>query len=313
MAERVHTAGGVDPRLVAGGKHDARGPDRDEYVACGNDPRRHAAGGLIAGSRGHGQACGQAQRFRRRGGQCAGPRGRLNDAGQPVQRDRQVASHGLRPLTVGHVEESGARGIRDVGGGLAGEAQANEVLGQQNPANPSVGVGLVLAHPKELGRSESFQRWIGRARDDLGKPDLALDGLALGGGALVAPENGRPDGPIAGVQERGAMHLAGEPDSADDRRVRRHPDAGAEGLEGRAFPGVGVLLGPAGLRGVHGIFRRVGGQDASVASDQHRPRAGGAEVQAQQQSVAHRGVRMGGGMSAALGHQAVTPPSTTRS
>ena len=168
MAERVHATGGIDPRLVAGDEHDARGPDRDEHVACGNNPRRHAAGSLIARSGGHGQAGGQAQGFRCRGGQRAGRLGRLNDACQPFQGDFQVASHGLRPLTVGHVEKGGARGIRDIGGGLAGEAQANQVFGQQHPSNPGVGVGLVLAHPKELGRGESLERRVGRARDDLG-------------------------------------------------------------------------------------------------------------------------------------------------
>ena len=106
--------------MVAGDEHDARGSDRDERVACGNDPRRHAAGGLIARTRGHGQAGGQAQILCRRGGQRAGRLGRLNDAWQPVEGNRQVASHGLRPLTVGHVEKGGARGIRDIGGGLAG-------------------------------------------------------------------------------------------------------------------------------------------------------------------------------------------------
>ena len=84
------------------------------------------------------------------------------------------------------------------------------------------------------------------------------------------------------------MHLTGEPDSADRRGVWRRPHARTQGLIGRAFPRVGFLLGPARLRGVHGVFRGVGGQDASVASGQHRPRAGGAEVQAQQQSVGHR-------------------------
>ena len=225
MTERMHATGGIDSRPVAGHEHHARRADGHERVARGDNACRHAAGSLVARARSHGQSGGQAEDCRRSGGQRAGRLGRLDHARQPLQRNIQVARHGLGPFAVGYVKEGSARGVGNVCGGLAGEAQANEVLGQQHAPDLGVGVGLVLAHPQQLGRGEAFQRRVGGARDDFGQPDLAFDGLALRPGALVAPENGRPDRLVALVEERRAVHLAGEPDSPDGRGVRRGPDA----------------------------------------------------------------------------------------
>ena len=73
------------------------------------------------------------------------------------------------------------------------------------------------------------------------KPIRLLDLGALGAGALVVPEDRRPQHPVGGVEQDEPVHLAGQPD-------RPVPADRVERRLGRAPPVLGILLGPARLR-----------------------------------------------------------------
>ena len=125
---------------------------------------------------------------------------------------------------------------------LAGEPQADVVLGQENASDAGVDVGLVLAQPEELRRGEARQRAVPRQPDELAEPDALLDLGALLPGPLVVPEDRRAEHAVGVVEGDEAVHLAGEPDPRDAVAS----ELGERRL-GRAPPVLGVLLRPPGL------------------------------------------------------------------
>ena len=97
---------------------------------------------------------------------------------------------------------------------------------------------------------------------------------ALGPGALVVPEDRRAEHAILCVEADETVHLAGEADSVD---------VDAEGSErslARLQPVVGVLLGPARLRGGERIRLLRGRDDLTLRGDRDRLDAGRPDVQA---------------------------------
>ena len=151
-----------------------------------------------------------------------------------------------------------------------------------------VDLRLVVAHPENLGGRESRQR---RVRGDLNqtlRADLLRDFVALGGGALVTPDDGTAQNLAVFIEHDKAVHLAGNTESAHKSRI--HAGLIQHGAD-RVLRGVppvgGILLGPAVLRLVHGIFDGSGGHGVSVRIEQHRFGAGRAEVNAKQIFESH--------------------------
>ena len=153
------------------------------------------------------------------------------------------AAHDLvAPAPVRDVEEQRPRGVGRVDRRLAGQPQADVVLGQQDAADPRVDLGLVAAQPEQLRRGEAGQRAVAGERDQPLEPDALLDLRALGSGALVVPEDRRPQHAVRRRRGRRAR--------ASGRRGRSRPVAAerARARLGRAPPVLGILLRPAGLR-----------------------------------------------------------------
>ncbi len=113
-------------------------------------------------------------------------------------------------------------------------------------------------------------------------PARRLDFLALGGGALVVPQQCAADDAVVLVEEHGAVHLAGKADRADVGRLELgllHD--GAHGFHRGLPPVVRVLLTPQRF----GMVARVGGhrlaEDFAALVDGERFGAGRADVDAE--------------------------------
>ena len=142
---------------------------------------------------------------------------------------------------------------------------------------------LVVAEPEDLGRREAGERGVGDHLDELlAAAGAALDLVALGGGALVVPEQGGADHLAGFVEEHRAVHLAGEADGGDVGGLELgllHD--GADDLHRGLPPVLGVLLAPQRL----GVGARVAGagrgEDAAVGGDGEALGSGGADVDAE--------------------------------
>ncbi len=74
-------------------------------------------------------------------------------------------------------------------------------------------VGLVPAQPQQLRCGEPGQRAVAGQRDQPLEPDRALDLGALGGRALVVPEDRRAQHGAGGVERDEPVHLTRQPDA----------------------------------------------------------------------------------------------------
>ena len=150
-----------------------------------------------------------------------------------------------RPVAGGQVEEHRPRAVGLVHRVVAGEAEPDVVLRQQDVGDPRPDVRLVVADPDELGGGEAGERVVAGDRDEPLRADDLADQVALGAGPLVVPEDRRPEDLVGGVEEDGAVHLAGEADGDDvvagDARVGEDgPDRGDRAVP----PQARVLLAP---------------------------------------------------------------------
>ncbi len=118
-----------------------------------------------------------------------------------------------------------------------------------------VGLGLVAAEPEELRRGEPRERPVAGQGDQPLEPDALLDLGALGGRALVVPE------------DRGADHLA---------RRRRGTRARASARRARSRRRRGLPRPPRGRAGTHATSRpdpAPTSRDGASRADTRAPRA----------------------------------------
>src|SRR6185437_902445 len=104
--------------------------------------------------------------------------------------------------------------------------------------------------------------------------------VALGLGALVAPDERGAEDVARSIEHDATMHLAGEADGLDLAAGEFALGHGSgDGLAGSAPPVVWVLLGPADVLGVDGcVFAAGGGDDFAAAIDQDCPGAACSDV-----------------------------------
>ena len=106
------------------------------------------------------------------------------------------------------------------------------------------------------------------------EPDPLLDLLALGAGALVVPEDRRPQHLLVGVERDEPVHLPRQADAGDLVRAQR-----LERLLRRRPPLLRVLLGPARLRRREAVLDLGAPDDLAVLGDGERLQPGGADVE----------------------------------
>jgi len=216
----------------------------------------------VAGAGHDGDARTQAQASRRLPRQGAHHVGGLAQVGQLLPVDAGDAHEGLRPSPRREVERVGARSVGVLARHHAGQPEVEPVLGVEHLRRSGVDVRLVPLHPHQL-----LDR-VGRAGPVAGDAvevagvDPLEEGPALAHGALVAVQDGGPQGPALAVHAEAPHHLAAE---ADRRHVARVLHQGGRRLAHRAPPVRGVLLGPVAVE----VARAVGGGDA-----RHQPALG---------------------------------------
>ena len=152
-----------------------------------------------------------------------------------------AVAHLVRPAPPATSKSSVPRRVRGVDRQLAGQAEADVVLRQQDVADPRVRLRLVRAQPEQLRRREAGERAVARQLDQPLEPDAPLDLGALGRRALVVPEDRRPQHAVVLVEHDEPVHLPGEPD-------RARPAARASRRCAARPPVLGILLRPARLR-----------------------------------------------------------------
>jgi hypothetical protein len=108
--------------------------------------------------------------------------------------------------------------------------------------DPRERLRLVRSQPEQLRSREAGQRAVAGQPDQALEPDPLLDLGALGGRALVVPEDRRADHLTRLVEDDEAVHLAAPAD-----RSRLDAEVG-ERVPGGAGPVVRILFGPAGPR-----------------------------------------------------------------
>ena len=173
-----------------------------------------------------------------------------------------------RPVPRCQFQQGCAAGAGLVGGEVAGQLVAHVIFGQEDLTDAAVDVRLVLFHPQNFGRGEAGKRVVaGDAHEIfLAKPQAHI--IALFAGALVVPEDGRPQGFAIFVQQHQPVHLAAHADRGDLRRI----DTGliqrrAHALHGAVPPQVGVLFAPQGVGRLERVFGCGHGDDLAVGVD----------------------------------------------
>ncbi len=160
------------------------------------------------------------------------PRGQLEQLQQLVA-----------PAPAGDVEEQRPRRVGRVDRALACEPEAHVVLREQHVRDPAEDLRLVVPEPEQLRRRETGESAIPGQLDQSLEADEPLDLGALRGGALVVPEDRRPQHRVVRAERDEPVHLPGEAE-----RLALSPADVAQRSLARTPPVVGILLGPAGLR-----------------------------------------------------------------
>src|SRR5579859_3056370 len=110
------------------------------------------------------------------------------------------------------------------------------------------GLWLVIAYPDGLGRGESGERGIAGQVDQPLRADGLGDPVALGGAALVGPDDAGAQRVVLLIQQDQAVHLPREAQRLHvlwrDAQGFGAAQAGLDGGAGCAPPIFGVLLGP---------------------------------------------------------------------
>ena len=162
------------------------------------------------------------------------------------------------PVALADIEPERAGGVGHVLDVLAGQQQADIGLGQQHLGDLVVDLGLVLAHPGDLGRGEA------------GHGDVAGDARAGTAAPLPSRAHSAAERPsfqrMQGRSTSSSLPSSVAPCMWPERPMPRTAAISAgcdfaelvDGLERRVPPVGGVLLGPAGMRAhrLDGLGRR---------------------------------------------------------
>ncbi len=204
-------------------------------------------GGIVSGPAGDHDLAGHAPARRQFGLQRAAG-GRAFDQRRHVRAVEAGDGQQLvGPVALADIEPERAGGIGHVLDMLAGQQQAHIGLGQQHLGDLRIDLGLVLAHPGDLGRGEAGHRDIAGEFAQLGQRRFHL--LALGSGAAIVPQDARTEDLVVFAQQHRAVHVTRKADAANFGQLSRMRLAqGVDRTLAGGPPIGGILLGPAGMR-----------------------------------------------------------------
>ena len=147
----------------------------------------------------------------------------------------------------------------------------------------SVDLGLMVPDPEDLGGGKAGE---GRVGGDLDQPlgaHFLGDLLALGSGALIAPDDGTAQDFAFLIQHHQAVHLTGDAHALDIAAVHAALlDDGLDGAAGGVPPVSRLLLSPAVVLLIHGVFHGGAGHHMTFPVEQYGFGTAGAQVNTNQ-------------------------------
>ena len=200
VAERVDPAVRLIERPIGRREHNARRPERQR-----NRARRHRAdangvGRLVAAAGDHRRARPQAGHPRGDRVHVPGDRRSLVRWREPRRIELEALEDLPGPVARREVEQDRPRSIRLVQRIVLGQLEADEVLRQHHVGNARPDVRFVIADPEQLRGGEAGERIVARDRDQSLRAHRRANGVALGRGALVVPEDRRPKRPPVPIE-----------------------------------------------------------------------------------------------------------------
>ena len=165
------------------------------------------------------------------------------------------------PSAGANIHQRRSRGVTKFHAERPGELQIEEVMRQRDMGETGEIRGLVLFEPKNFWRSESRQDVVSREFDGFfTTAEFGTNFVALSGGRCVAPEFGRTDDLMIGIERHEAVLLSGDADPADlgFSRSEIGEDLG-DGLAERVPPDGWILLSVTSRQALDEIVGLAGG------------------------------------------------------
>src|SRR5690606_20913673 len=180
------------------------------HDALANGPNAYRLRALVSASGHDGRLGSKSGGLRRLPCDCAGHLGPLVRLRKPGSWYVEAVENEIGPITRSNVEQERSRGSGPVRRPLPGQTKSNVVLRKENGIDLMVDLRFVMADPEELGSREARECVVSGGGNAGITPHLLADFVALGGRALIVPEDGRPEHLARCIEEHQAMHLAGK-------------------------------------------------------------------------------------------------------
>jgi hypothetical protein len=203
-------------------------------------------GRTVARTANHQAISGEPQLAGDTAGEPAGHLARFEYGCQEARFELELVEQFVRPTAIFDVQQQHPAGVAHLGGKFASQPPANVVLGEQHFGQPLEVLRFVVAEPQNLGGGETGEGRIGDHFNEFGAATGAVvNFVALGGGALVVPQNGGANHLVVFVQKHRPVHLARQPNRPHVGRLatgggHRTADGRFNGLP----PIFGILLAP---------------------------------------------------------------------
>ena len=195
-------------------------------------PMPDRAGRLIARAGDDRRALAQAGRARPpRATRARRSSGDSKTAGSSVRSMPAASSISCDQRATRDVEQQRARRVGDVDRVLAAQPEAHVVLRQQHVAHARPDVGLVRRTQSSFVSVKFVSAGLDVSSSSRSRADGLVEPAALGLGALIAPDDRRPQHLAARVEQHGAVHLSREADRTRSHR-RATPLCGEDRADG---------------------------------------------------------------------------------
>ncbi len=280
MAEGVHRGFRAGAEALRDGEDHPRGAEREKSLAGLGEAEPDRARRIVAAARGDDDPHPHPPAPGKLGPEHARGRASLKQAGDVGEIEPGCGEQAFRPAPRPDIEPGGAGGIGAVGRLLAGQHQAEIVLGQQHAPDAGEDLGLMPAHPEELGRGEARHDAVAGDRPRL--RHRRLERRTLSRAPPVIPEDRRAQRPVRRIEQHRPVHLPGKPDGAHrGERPGRFGGEPVERGEERSRPVLGALFRPERAGMGEGERRPALGRDTALLVEEKGLEFGRAEIEAE--------------------------------
>ena len=280
--EGVHSGLFVHHRFVAVGEDRPRGADGRHRAALGDNPCADRAGCVIPSPADDNGLFRKAEESGDVLGQLTGHVGGFVHLAQLRFLDFHRGEEFRRPAAVAHVQQLHRGGVGHFCRVFAGQAVAQVILRQQNVRRLGPDFRFVFFDPLDLRRGQARAHRVAVDAHHRVVADELSDRFRRFRRSRVVPENGPAQRLALAVQKDRAHHLPGDADGGDVFAGHpRNVEAVADRRDPRFVPVVRILLGPAVVRLIDGIFHAALCHFFAILVKQHRFDAACAQIQSQ--------------------------------